>query len=177
MELRPTRICKKCGTEQSIEAFPTASSKGVAFRRWECRSCIGKRQAVFRNKHKIRLRTYSSNFQKVVRDKIIDAYGAKCACCGEDERLFLCIDHVNNDGKAHRAQFNNCGYAVFKDIINRGFPPEFQVLCHNCNMSKEFHGECPHATKRNVIEISRRAEEEEGTVLDAGDQRSTESAA
>lgn len=34
--------------------------------------------------------------------KIITHYGGKCTCCEEKEIRFLCIDHINNDGKKHR---------------------------------------------------------------------------
>jgi hypothetical protein len=34
------------------------------------------------------------------RDLVFAHYGEQCACCGESERLFLTIDHINNDGAA-----------------------------------------------------------------------------
>jgi hypothetical protein len=33
---------------------------------------------------------------------------------------------------------------VLRDLKRRGFPPGHQVLCHNCNMAKQFYGQCPH---------------------------------
>lgn len=36
----------------------------------------------------------------------LDHYGAKCSCCGETEVCFLTIEHLENDGMAHRKKFN-----------------------------------------------------------------------
>ena len=66
------------------------------------------RQAAFNKKAKRKL-----------RQEVLDAYGGKCACCGEEQYEFLCIDHVNDDGNER----------------------------HNCNMAKGFHGQCPHSTE------------------------------
>lgn len=67
----------------------------------------------------------------------------KCACCGERELKFLAIDHKNNDGAAHRRAVGPSS-AVYKWIVENGFPDGFQILCHNCNMAKGIYGECPH---------------------------------
>lgn len=52
---------------------------------------------------------------------IYEHYGAVCKCCGETEPAFLTIDHINNDGAAHRKV---CGssLASFKWIIENNFP-------------------------------------------------------
>lgn len=77
------------------------------------------------------------------RRKCIDAYGAKCVCCGEDTYEFLQIDHVNNDGAAHRREMgNNTGICLW--LIKHGFPSGFQILCANCNYAKAHYGACPH---------------------------------
>lgn len=87
-------------------------------------------------------RTY---IQKL-RSDVLAAYGGACACCGETEPDFLTIDHVNNDGAAHRrALGTNSGHQVYRWLRDRGFPKEgFQLLCWNCNASKAHRGSCPH---------------------------------
>lgn len=76
------------------------------------------------------------------QERILDAYGHACACCGERERLFLTVDHVNNDGAEHRKTFNG---DLYKWLIRQGFPDGFQILCFNCNMGKYRNGGvCPH---------------------------------
>jgi hypothetical protein len=42
-----------------------------------------------------------------LKEAAYKAYGGfRCACCGEAEPLFLSLDHVNNDGAAHRKVFD-----------------------------------------------------------------------
>ena len=86
-----------------------------------------------------------------VKKVIYDHYGWKCACCGEDEILFLCLDHINNDGNQHArdAGFKDPrrrgGLEMYRWIIANNFPPIFQVLCFNCNNGKHRNGGvCPH---------------------------------
>jgi hypothetical protein len=69
-----------------------------------------------------------------LRDRVLAAYGNACVNCGETTREFLQVDHVNDDGKVHRDAVGYTG--VFRDIVRRGFPPEFQILCVDCNADK-----------------------------------------
>lgn len=87
------------------------------------------------------------NYYYRLYHEAIMAYGGyRCACCGETEPLFLSIDHMNNDGKAHRTAVGAVG--VFKDLRDRGWPPGFQVLCMNCNHGRHRNGGiCPHHAK------------------------------
>jgi hypothetical protein len=77
---------------------------------------------------------------------ILDHYGRACVCCGESEEVFLTIDHINNDGKAHR---DRVGKDIYRDLIKNGFPPIVQVMCWNCNCAKAICGICPHQSKRD----------------------------
>ncbi len=75
-----------------------------------------------------------------------NAYGGPtCRCCGETEFAFLQIDHVRNDGAAHRRVYPSRIYYWLK---NNNYPKGFQVLCANCNFAKGFFGVCPH--KRRI---------------------------
>lgn len=85
------------------------------------------------------------------RDKlrmiVFSAYGGyKCACCGETEPTFLSIDHVHNDGYARgKAGEPRSGEPLYQMLIKRNFPPDFQILCMNCNHGKSRNGGiCPH---------------------------------
>lgn len=98
---------------------------------------------------KKRARESSREASRRLRNEVLDAYGAACACCGETERVFLCIDHVNNDGAEHRKKVGSVG--VYRSIIKNNFPPEFQVLCWNCNMAKQILGTCPHQCWINTV--------------------------
>lgn len=82
-----------------------------------------------------------------LRDAIYEHYGNVCACCGETNPLFLSIDHVNGGGRGHRKSLGpKAGtHAMLYDIKKRGFPPDFQLLCFNCNCGRARNGGiCPH---------------------------------
>lgn len=79
-----------------------------------------------------------------LRRQIFEAYGCKCACCGECEEKFLAIDHVNNDGAIERKQYG-AGVGLLRKIIREKYPDSYQLLCHNCNVGKHLNGGiCPH---------------------------------
>lgn len=79
---------------------------------------------------------------------MIAAYGGACTCCKESVFEFLTLEHLNNDGAAHRRAVGRNAQAQLLDIKKRGFPPEYTILCYNCNLSKGVYGECPHAAQR-----------------------------
>ena len=90
---------------------------------------------------------YSRN-QKRLRDQLKDevyaAYGGyRCNCCGETTREFLSIDHINNDGAAHRRKIGG-GDRVYRGLRDNDFPAGFQILCMNCNFARGKYGACPH---------------------------------
>jgi len=96
-------------------------------------------------------------YRKRVKDACYAAYGGyKCSCCGEQEESFLCLDHINNDGYAHRKQIGHRGgIGIYLWIIRNQFPPCFQVLCYNCNQGKRLHnGVCPHQIKSHKDETN-----------------------
>lgn len=71
-----------------------------------------------------------------LRPAVLEHYGPDCACCHSTENL--CVDHINGDGREHRAEVG-CGEdprGMCRWLIRNNFPPGFQVLCHPCNNSK-----------------------------------------
>lgn len=104
-----------------------------------CETCTPIYRATWRRKH------------RRMKDAAFNAYGGyKCKCCGETEELFLTIDHINNDGAAHRRSI--CGYnsggVLYRWLKQNNYPEGFQVLCFNCNVAKHRNGYCPHAVKK-----------------------------
>lgn len=105
----------------------------------------------------------SRNRNERSRRSVFDYYGNECACCGEDDKFALTIDHINNDGAAHRAKVlkkrEGSGIAFYVWLRLNGYPDGFQTLCYTCNAIKEFHnhGETPkwrvgkHEAKREEI--------------------------
>jgi len=76
---------------------------------------------------------------------IIRHYGGKCELCSEANPVVLTVDHKGGGGSAHRQKLAGGkkrlmlhvgSVAVYRDIINRGFPPEFRLLCFNCNIKE-----------------------------------------
>ena len=135
------QICKVCGETDQTKIV----SNGKKGKRNTCKDC-----------HSTRMR----NDYRTLRNLILDAYGRKCAMCGEKHVEFLAIDHINNDGNAHRAtiQGNNKGgnsMMIYRDIRNQGFPKDkYQILCHNCNISKQTHSYNPILLERERIQIT-----------------------
>jgi len=78
--------------------------------------------------------------------KAFDHYGGvKCQCCGIENPVFLTIDHVNNDGNAHRKTDWLARNNIYQWLHKHKYPEGFQVLCWNCNMGKQINGGvCPH---------------------------------
>jgi hypothetical protein len=52
--------------------------------------------------------------------------------CSVTEPALLELDHINNDGKAHRKKVGN-GSHMDRWIIKNNFPPIFKVFCANCH--------------------------------------------
>ena len=94
----------------------------------------------------------SGRLFRALRDEVYAAYGGfVCACCGETERLFLTIDHVENDGAKMRQEgtHGRSGTAFYQWLRRQGFPAGFQVLCLNCNIGKHRNGGvCPHQSEK-----------------------------
>ena len=66
-----------------------------------------------------------------------------CKVCGFSCLDGLVLDHINNDGAAHRKQENlssrgsdKSGITIYELIRKRGKIEGLQVLCANCNMIK-----------------------------------------
>jgi hypothetical protein len=164
------RRCKKCGREKPIVDFDF-SVKAKGWRRHECRACHRARMNAWFLAHKKEAKqraaswykqnpshTWSeekkertrANWRRYRRewlDVVIDHYGARCACCGETNRGFLTIDHINNDGAILR-KIHGSGLRLYRWIIKINYPDFFQVLCYNCNFGRQRNGGCcPHRAK------------------------------
>ena len=81
-----------------------------------------------------------------LKQRVIEGYGGRCACCGENRFEFLSADHVKERGCDERRRLGrgmNSG-ALYRKLIRENFPNSHQILCFNCNMSLGFFGYCPH---------------------------------
>jgi len=89
------------------------------------------------------------------RAAVIEAYGGKCACCGETQYEFLSIDHVAGGGRKHRASLT---MSMEHFLYKNGFPAGYRLLCHNCNQAIGYYGRCPHGLTRGEPEPVREAQ-------------------
>jgi hypothetical protein len=101
-------------------------------------------------------RVKNREYGKRRKDLCFSHYGGYiCSCCGETEEKFLTLDHIHNDGAAHRRHMNGDrryrGTSIYGWLIRNRFPAGFQVLCFNCNCGKHLNGGiCPHEAKRRA---------------------------
>ena len=89
-------------------------------------------------------------YNNQLRAEMITAYGGCCTCCGESQPEFLALDHVHGGGREERrARGGTLG--ILRRLKREGWPTDaYTVLCHNCNMAKQFYGICPHRRKAEV---------------------------
>jgi hypothetical protein len=152
------KVCRDCGERKEDKDF---NVDGEGYQYQPCKTCCGKRNKEWRNKHVEHLKSYmkewidnnrdkhnsyNRNRNKKLKDSVLAYYGNKCICCGETEPKFLTIDHVLNDGAAHRKEVH--GDKIYSHIIKANFPDTFQILCWNCNLGKHINGGvCPHKSQ------------------------------
>lgn len=102
----------------------------------------------YRRKHRDACRQRSREHSQALRQKVVLAYGGKCACCGESTIEFLVIDHIAGDGAEHRKSIGGSG-ALYGWLRNNGYPKDnFRLLCHNCNSARGLYGYCPHERQK-----------------------------
>lgn len=111
-----------------------------------CELCRQKYLYEYRRREETKLRRKQSN--RNIRERLFAGYGGKCVCCGETKFEFLALDHVNGGGRQERKTMSTQQIAL--RAIRNGFPPEYRVLCHNCNQSHGWYGYCPHENERTA---------------------------
>ena len=140
----PSNNTTKCDDCNKVEkAYKKAKRK-----EWKklglCTSCGGLRT----NPKKLVCDPCSQRARKKnlnLKKRIMDAYGGICTCCQDDYIGRLTIDHIENNGAEHRRQLGiGGGRAFYHFLVKNNFPPDYQVLCSSCNLSKHIMGECPH---------------------------------
>lgn len=125
--------CIICKEEKDISAFVPRKETPRGYR-GKCKECYNK--------------ATREKWQEY-RQSILDYYGRECVCCGEDEEVFLTLDHINNDGYLDKNPNGSkkSGKELYLLVHKQGFPDKYQILCHNCNFGKKIKGVCPHKQK------------------------------
>ncbi len=136
--LKEAGLCHDCG-------------KVPEGKRIYCDACQRRRVHAYKTKYRDGRVAAHKIKHKELKLLVFDTYGGRfCACCGETHLEFLSIDHVANDGAAHRRSMGwTIGAGNIYSLLKaRNFPPGFQVLCMNCNFAKGHFGGCPHERER-----------------------------
>lgn len=147
------KICSRCLVPTPVNDFYV---RKTGRRQAECKSCSRKRNDAWRAQPKVKADhlIYWRKRRAQAKAAVFAAYGDKCACCGETEKCFLSIDHVNNDGaKFRREVLGNrtlAGFHTYRWLMRHNFPKGYQVLCMNCQWGKKLNsGICPHQVTCN----------------------------
>jgi hypothetical protein len=83
--------------------------------------------------------------------ELIEAYGGKCKCCGEERHEFLSIDHIKGGGRKHTESLGLHGAAFHAWLRKHGYPQEdYRLLCMNCNFAIGHSGYCPHQREKEL---------------------------
>ena len=132
---RRSTLCKSCDLirEKKRRATPEFKSAKRAYRKNRYHQDI-------KYKNKVLLDNHLSRLQ--IRNNVLDKYGGKCVCCGENKFEFLSIDHINGGGSK---EFLKIGHSAFlRKLNNYPLSSDYRVLCRNCNQSLGYYGYCPH---------------------------------
>lgn len=151
--------CPRCGETKDASSYYIIDKNTKPRLNTYCIPCCKELSNERAAKDRTVATAYAKKYRERTRQQVLDAYGNRCACCGETESLFLTVDHVNGDGAEHRRSLGNTDtkrnglpLAVHRDIIKRGFPDDFQILCFNCNCGKERNGGvCPHELRKGLL--------------------------
>jgi hypothetical protein len=145
------RCCAACHEWKPLTEFTVGSS--------HCRPCRNFRTRLKglgparRKKQREYMREYrkTHNYNDRIQSTLLEIYGSVCACCGESERKFLTIDHVNNDGAEKRRTYGKSKYRRW--LSQQPKQPDIRTLCWNCNCGRRLNnGVCPHEENKPVME-------------------------
>lgn len=143
------KYCIKCNILLQIGI--NCSNDEINRSHYICQEClkINKHQQYINN----------PNYCKTSREKalqrqlqVLKFYGNECVNCQINDMSVLTIDHINNDGYLHR---KNKNINIYDWITKNNFPDGYQILCFNCNCSKniEYKDQYHLKNKKIVIEM------------------------
>lgn len=83
-----------------------------------------------------------------------------CAICAFNSDIdALCLDHIDNNGAAHRKELgcggrgSPSGTTIYERLKAKGWMEGLQVLCFNCNTIKELQRKRSGKTSHEMLEI------------------------
>jgi hypothetical protein len=147
-----TWLCRKCDSEKPVGKFRIRYGRLGQLRIDNiCKSCRGRAE-------------YSR-----LKLEMLEVFGWKCSCCGEDHPQFLSLEHIHGvapyflgprrNKAASRKQTST--YQLYRMAKRDGWDrTKYECLCMNCNFADGHYGACPHRsgiTRDQVIQSLRRA--------------------
>ncbi len=146
-----TNQCTRCKEFKSLSCYKK-NNRYKGNLHLYCKPCATYYSGNYYQKNKDLCKARTKQKNKIIREKILNFYGNKCACCNEANSKFLTIDHTNGDGSEHRRSISktkrNSASSFYKWIIKNNYPNFLRLLCWNCNSGREYNidnkGVCPH---------------------------------
>jgi hypothetical protein len=89
-------------------------------------------------------RKHGKDYDRLTWEKVKDKLGHSCRCCGDTHQEFLTLEHKKGGGRAHYR--SRSGWkGVMSDVLKdpNSFD-KYEILCFNCNCSRNRVGYCPH---------------------------------
>lgn len=142
------KVCNRCGVQKEGSEFyvkgKTSAGNPVLYP--QCKECVKASRKSnyggFRDRALKNMKAYHQNLKR----EVLMAYGGlRCVKCGRSDIEALTLDHVENNGKAHRKElyggngkYTSSGF--YRLMRKNGYPEGFQVLCSSCNLAKHIHG-------------------------------------
>ena len=85
---------------------------------------------------------YEREYLALCKESVVNMYTsgeATCRWCGQGDIDVLSVDHIANNGAAHRypCGAKMTGYKLYQWLRARDYPSGYQILCMNCNLKKE----------------------------------------
>jgi hypothetical protein len=113
------------------------------------REAIAVKQRQWEDANREKLREQARRRAARLREAVLEHYGRVCACPGCYSTENLVIDHINGDGRQHRAELFGeknrkvgGGVRFHSWLVKNGFPAGLQTLCSRCNTSKGTSDRC-----------------------------------
>lgn len=151
------QLCVRCGSKLTSKNWSVSRKKY-----WTriCTNCDTEDKAIRHDK----IRTSIKESSHRLKVEMIEAYGGKCVCCGDDHEPFLTIDHIDGRGGEHvirvrkknggeKNAYRLGGTLLYRWLKKRGWPTDnYQLMCMNCNFAKSHNpGGCPHEIDRQRL--------------------------
>ena len=148
-----TQKCRVCEKRLSLDKFRNIYAKsGKVYKSHTCKKCAIQRIIWRRTNVPKTVSMYKETRRKSHRKlkyEVFDMYGGVCVCCGESDRRFLTVDHIDGSGRKDREMIKkgmiSSGSYYYRWLRDQGVQSHLRILCFNCNCGRQINGGvCPH---------------------------------